>query len=324
MNKVQTTFPNAPSGQINPEVPLGVSATLVETPVPLDNPPFDEKNINQQQWIYYDNFEISDNDTVGKNLFNWNSYRPLGDYWLVDIDNKGMKVNVPQALKEVYFASFANIEWYIKYEPIKVTDSRVEVVQFYDYDGIIDPASMTFGSAATSSYNKENIQFTFDDPTKVIIFKPPLYQMATKVPNNDSIKIDSLGNVTQYIPPFVPTTSLSLKLKSKFIHNNLQPSKFTVNVYVLPIIRAVSQLHSKCLNTNVPHQSLPLIVFSPQPWWLKRLQTPIETLFFEYFDKIKISKYSLKQILKSVGSWYAEGIAEEGVKAELERYIEKK
>jgi len=321
MNQIHTTFPNPPSGQLNPEVPLGVSSTLVETPVPLDNLPFDEKNLNQLQWVYAGRFTISDSDNIGKDLFNWNSYRPFGEHWSSDIDIHGARIYLPQAMKEAYFATFSNIEWMIKYEPIKVTDSRVEVVQLYNFDGNIDAGELQFGNAETSSYNFENVQFTFDSPHKVVILIPPLYQMVTKLSNNDSIRIDTDGQVTQYVPIFLPTTSLSLKLKSRFVHNNLQPPNFEVNVWVYPIIRTLSQLHSRGLNTNVPHQSFPLVAFSPQPWWLKRNQDPIESLFFRTFDKLELHRYSLKDILSSMKTWSEEGTSKEVILKQIRKYL---
>nr|WNM95085.1 MAG: hypothetical protein [Elmago virus] len=320
MTDIKTTFPNPPVGQINPEVPLGVSATLVQDPIPQDNPPFKELNINELQWIYIDSFDISASNAVGKHLYSWDSYQPLGSQWKAKIDTEGMIVQVPQSLKKAYFASFFSVEWMLKFEPIKVTDSRVEVVALSQFDGGVNNNNLVYGDAKTSSYNMENQQFTFDDPHKVFIMKPALYQMTTKVSNNDYISVSNTGDVTKIVPMFVPTTQVSLKQKSKFVHNNLQPSSFTVNVWVAPIIRSISQFHSRLLNLNVPHESLPLLAFSPLPYWLNRDQVPISDYIKSRYPKVKLS-FTFQQILAEARKAYNQGYTEEEVIKHLKKYI---
>lgn len=307
MSTVPTTFPNPPAGQLNPEVPLGVSSTLVEDPLSQDIKPFSEENLSELQWIYSGKFSITDQNPVGTHLWSWDSFNPLGNLWKTTIDEDGMVINLPQSLKKPYFASFCNVEWYIKFEPIKVTDSRAEVLYLVEYDGRINNSSLVFGDAKSSDYNAENIQFVFDDPHKCVIVKPPLYQMVTKLPNNDYLQLSPTSlTATQLRPVFVPTTSVSLKLKSKFVHNNLQPDSFDVNVWIAPVVRSISQMHSRLLNNNVIHEDTPVLVYSPMPWWLQRDLASAEQMYRWTYPNFKINNGDLKGLVEATRDWISQ------------------
>lgn len=302
--QVITTTPNPPVGQLTPEVPLGISASLTPNTMQPDTKPLQVDQTQNAQWTYIDRFEISNDSAAGTFLWKWNSYEPLTTKFQVF---KGASftsmIYLPHSLKEAYWASFLNVEWELKFEPIKVTDSRVEIIISQGFIGNTDDSSnLKYGDTfmdSTQLWNETEIH-AFDSPETVVIFKPKLFQPQSKMMNNDSIEHftnpESFGKLW---PSFAPTTTVVVRQKSEFVNNSLQPNTFKVNVWIRPIITAMSEFTSRCLNTSLKNSSIYQLSYSPYPWWLYReVNTPANAIKDAY-PKLKL-EYTWKSILENL------------------------
>lgn len=317
MSEVSTVTPNAPVGQISPEVPLGISASLAQTVQPVDNPPLIRNSNLDGKWIFLDSFEITKNMTIGTNLFNWDSYNPFMDVLKHKYDpTRTYDIpNMVHAMKDAYWATFLNMEYEMKFEPIKVTDSRVELFIQKNYDGRKDTDALKYSNAATSSFNQENEVVVLDSPSTAVLFQPTLFQMQTKANNLAGIVNFAPSQLDKIWPAFIPTTTIAVKLQSRFINNNLQPDSFEVNVWIRPIIKTMSQLTSRTRSVTRYGDPVFVVNYVPSAWWMSN---PIDTFnavsnnypalesnykmeaLVAYVKELKIKKYEPDAIVAAV------------------------
>lgn len=308
MSQVLTTTPNAPVGQITPEVPLGISASLTQIVSPLEYPPLRSSTGGLNEWNYIDSFTIEAKNPVGKFLWSWDSYDPFKS----KTKNKFMENNnqvIPYLFKNMalpYWAQYLNMEYILRFEPVKVTDSRVEIFVEKNYDGRADQNNIAFGDASTSSYNQENEIFTFDSPDEVKLIKPTLFQAQSKMPNNAGLIHEVDKPIEKLWPTFLPTTTISLKQQSRFINNALQPDTFDVNVYIMPIIRTMSQLNSKLPVMNFGDTDAYNLTYVPYPWWMAVPINPSYDTFKANYPDVEL-KSTVKEVRKVVKEFVKKG-----------------
>lgn len=324
MSEISTVTPNAPVGQISPEVPLGISASLAQTVQPVDNPPLIRNDNLDQKWIFLDSFEIKKSMTIGTNLFNWDSYNPFMDVLKQKYDATAT-FDIPtmvHAMKDAYWATFLNMEYEMKFEPVKVTDSRVELFIQKNYDGRKDDATLKYSDAATSSFNQENEIVVLDSPTTAVLFKPTLFQMQTKANNVAGIVNFAPSELDKIWPAFIPTTTIAIKLQSRFINNNLQPDSFDVNVWIRPIIKTISQLTSRTLSVTRYGSPIYKVNYVPLPWWMSN---PIDTYvaLSNNYPALK-SSYTMEALVQYVRELRGKNYEDEAIANAVKKYVKLK
>lgn len=242
MDKIQTTLPTAPSGANPPEVPLGISATITETPIQQNIPRKPLNLTDPSKLIYYGKFSINKSRETGSKLFSWNFRTPLPDYyamqWLLT-QASTLSQNIPWALWRAYFSRQCKIEWELIFEPVKAKDCRFSMDAVFSYDEKTIDDSLT----STTLFN-DSIHMVMDDPDQQFTILVPAYWMTATTPTDKIVLFylekEEVPNYELLDPAFLPTTNVTLYLRAPYTPNLVQPDEIDVLVYVRPIVTQIT------------------------------------------------------------------------------------
>lgn len=263
--EVSTTNPAPPTGITPTEVPLGITSTTSVTGGPLNKGMNKTALFALEEGIYLDQFQVTKTDTIGHEVFEWTSWSPLGDtvneYNTVN-NGSDSRFLVPWQLFTSFYSKQCKIDWEIKFTAVKVSDCRVS------FDAITIYEDKNAVSTNPQALNNDSVHKIFDDQDDSFSVIPPMYWMTNNV-NTDSwrVQIVAGGQLHRMQPAYLPYTKLSLRIRSPYVPNSMQPDSFTVVVTLNPIVRQNLGIAGKSVNTT---SNLVLENQIPRPYFLTR------------------------------------------------------
>lgn len=266
MESLAQTNPAPPSGIVPTEVPLGISGTISETPMPVNIPLLKQLSIfHLDRGVFLGNVTINSTTPVGTNILTWRSRTPLvingvgSSYYDISNETTFFRTFYP-AIWDLLLFSYAmecRLEFSFKIKVVKIGDSRCSLdFVFNQSDADFDYSSP--GTLANDSFHK-----IIDDPDDLIEFDVPMIWPTDNVPTKmwQRHTIDSPAINMQ--SPFIPYVRMQTFVRSRYQRNLMQFPSFNLSVFLhVKVINPVGIAGNYITRTQYPdlNDSLPI------PW----------------------------------------------------------
>lgn len=229
---ISTTNPIAPTGLTNTSVPLGITASISETPQPVNVPVLPTSVYESSHGVYLGNFPFSDSVDIGAFLYGWDYRKPLTSAYSRSVDSEGrISAFTPWDLVLPSFSKECKMEYSMLLIPVKIGDSRARIDCIFRFED--SALSDAYSTKLMANYNQH---FFLDDTDEQVEFAIPTYWMTNNV-TTDIVKTaaSSPAPADLDLPSaFLPSTKLSLYVASPYQHNSMQTSTFNVHVIIFP------------------------------------------------------------------------------------------
>lgn len=265
MAEIATQNPQPPSEEIPTEVPLGISSVLDKVPMPMNIVPTPEINYDTSYEIFLQKFTISNTDITGRQLFNWSSQWPLGNFAnpYNTISAVGwLNWNVPWSLVTAFYSRQVQIDWILKFTPIKVSDCRATMDFVVQYNGAVLPIPYN-----TRTTNNDLFHWKIDSQDQAFSIAPSQFWMTNNVQTDTMVY--HLGTSRGTLNPgFLPMTTVTGFLVNRYQNNLMQPDQFEVIVTLVPIVRNIIGFSGKSNVRTI--LGLELENQTPRPYFLTK------------------------------------------------------
>lgn len=237
---VSKTNPLPPDGGTNTSVPLGITASVSETPQPVNVPVLPASVFNSSHGIYLGKFEIKDTFAIGEDVYNWDYRKPLTPAYARTTDIHGrISAFTPWDFVLPYFSKQCKVEYDMLFIPIKIGDCRTRLDLVYNFEE--QPFTDLYSTNALANVNQH---FLLDDDDEQFRFSIPTYWISNNV-TTDVTKVKTSSGNANLRSAFLPMTKFKMFIASQYQHNAMQMPTFSVHVVLYPRVTSMLGLAGK-------------------------------------------------------------------------------